>query len=519
MEIDQTGSVHGAAVSEIIHDIAPDAELFFADYQTVAEKQEAVDWLMSQNVDIITSSTSTTFGRRDGKSFVSQMVDQVFSQGVLWVNSAGNTGYTHYRGVFTDQDGDGYHEFDRGDEFLGFSPSGPASLSLVWDDWDRATQDFDMYILDEDGNEVASSTDTQSGAGSDAGEFIYYEFSDEGPYYMAIFASKYDREVTFDFFLRDGQIEYYNPEFSLNTPADAEGSLTVGAVYWETSSLEDYSSRGPTDDGRVKPDIVAPSGVSSAAYGETWDGTSASCPHVTGAAALVLQAFPESTPQQVRDFLLSRAVDIELNGPDPDTGFGALYLGDPPDLIQIEPIPTPIEPTPAAEPIPTDQVFIEPTAAPEPTATPVLESNPGENETDASTLVVTLILLGCVILPGIIAFAGLGLLGAVVYMRRSQPKPQPPHHDRRDWGAADLIERAPIKPPYDAEEKPAITIVCSQCGKENRQGTHFCTSCGTDLRMEGSASAVDAIFCTNCGNPLRPNAKFCPKCGHLVKKI
>ena len=182
---------------------------------------------------------------------------------------------------------------------------------------------------------------------------------------MAIYASKYDRAVTFDFFLRDGQIEYYTPEFSLNTPADAEGSFTVGAVFWETSSLEDYSSRGPTDDGRVKPDIVAPSGVSSAAYGETWDGTSASCPHVTGAAALVLQAFPDSTPQQVRDYLLSRAVDLESNGPDPDTGFGALNLGDPPDLTQIEPVSTPTEPAPSPEPAPTDQAFVEPTTVPE----------------------------------------------------------------------------------------------------------------------------------------------------------
>ena len=61
-EIDQTGTEHGSAVAEIIYDIAPDAELIFAAYQTLAEKQVAVDWLMSQNVDIISSSTGMIFG-------------------------------------------------------------------------------------------------------------------------------------------------------------------------------------------------------------------------------------------------------------------------------------------------------------------------------------------------------------------------------------------------------------------------------------------------------------------------
>ncbi len=56
VEIDQTGIEHGTAVAEVIHAIAPDAELVFAAYATDTEFFEAVNWLVSQNVQIINHS-------------------------------------------------------------------------------------------------------------------------------------------------------------------------------------------------------------------------------------------------------------------------------------------------------------------------------------------------------------------------------------------------------------------------------------------------------------------------------
>ncbi len=516
MEIDQTGNEHGSAVSEIIHDIAPDAELIFADYQTVAEKQAAVDWLLSQDVDIITSSTGAIYGRRDGKGPHALIVDQVYAQGVLWVNSSGNTGYTHYRAVFTDADGNGYHEFAPGDEYMGFSPSGAASVSLNWDDWDQATQDLDLIILDSEGNEIASSRDTQSGPGSDAGEFVYYEFPDEGPYYAAIYSVNTDREVTLDFFLRDGLIEYYSPEYSVNTPGDLESSLTVGAVNWETEQLEDYSSQGPTEDGRIKPDIMAPSGVSSAAYGETWDGTSASCPHVTGAAALLMQAFPDYTASQIRDYLISHSLDMGAGGPDPQTGYGELKLGDPPEISNLPPAAPPAPETPP-EPTPITAPVSEATPTLPPTPTPMLEEEPASNSDEGSDPIVALMLFGCVLVPGLLGFGGIGLIAVVITMRRTSSKPVQP--DRRDWALPD--QPTPLKPQppprVPGVDKPPDAVTCWNCGKANQPGTRFCTSCGTNIKPARSLSLRKPNYCVNCGSPLRANSKFCPKCGHPVK--
>jgi subtilisin family serine protease len=110
--------------------------------------------------------------------------------------------------------------------------------------------------------------------------------------------------------------------------------LAVGAVCWLGDVFEAYSSRGPTIDGRAKPDLVAPANVSSATYGafracagSGFAGTSAAAPHVAGAAALVKEANPSFGSAALRAFLESRALDLGVPGPDELFGIGKLMLG------------------------------------------------------------------------------------------------------------------------------------------------------------------------------------------------
>jgi len=99
-------------------------------------------------------------------------------------------------------------------------------------------------------------------------------------------------------------------------PADADSIISSGAVASDTM-LASFSSTGPTDDGRIKPDVVAmglyvfaslPSGPSTYAY---LSGTSLSTPLTAGVAALVLSARPELTPIQVRDAIRNTAVHFK----------------------------------------------------------------------------------------------------------------------------------------------------------------------------------------------------------------
>jgi hypothetical protein len=116
-----------------------------------------------------------------------------------------------------------------------------------------------------------------------------------------------------------------NSTGTLIAPSDADSIISVGAITFE-NSIASFSSNGPTNDGRTKPDVVAP-GVSvfcatkEGAY-TTASGTSLSTPLTSGVAALVRSARPELTPVQVRDALRSTADRAAT--PDNKYGWGKL---------------------------------------------------------------------------------------------------------------------------------------------------------------------------------------------------
>ena len=101
---------------------------------------------------------------------------------------------------------------------------------------------------------------------------------------------------------------------SIITPADADSIIACGAVDGN-GNLAGFSSIGPTNDGRIKPEVLArgastyaalPSPHSSDGY-TTVGGTSFSTPLVAGCAALIIQAHPDWTPMQVREALMMTA--------------------------------------------------------------------------------------------------------------------------------------------------------------------------------------------------------------------
>ncbi len=107
------------------------------------------------------------------------------------------------------------------------------------------------------------------------------------------------------------------------SPGVASGAISVAAtdsyISGETTvdNIASYSSRGPRGtDSALKPEIAAPgSGIyaadcGSGSGGVSMSGTSMAAPHVAGAAALVLEAHPSWTPEQVKAALMNTAVDL-----------------------------------------------------------------------------------------------------------------------------------------------------------------------------------------------------------------
>jgi subtilisin family serine protease len=520
--------VHGTACAEIVHEIAPDAALFLAWYDgSDAALGEAVEWLMSQDVDIITHSAGGVVSPRDGTGWDARLVDETTAQGVLWVNSSGNEADVHYRVFFTDEDGDGYHDFAPGSALLPIYTDGDLRVYLTWDDsWERASQDYELLIMDGKGELIAASEDAQSGElGQWPVEWVALETS-EPVVYAAVYVYDADRRVTFDIFAAGPGAGVLGavPAYSVNSPGDAMTALTVGAVDWNTDVLAPYSSQGPTTDGRLKPEITAPTGVSGATYGRRgFDGTSASAPHVAGVAALVWTAYPEFTREALVDYLLTAAHDLGAPGPDTAYGYGRLALPGPPGAVGA-PTSTPDISAGLEQPAGTPAVSAPPAAESFVTPEPSTGNAAGVN----ASMLLTLLLLGGFGLGG----SGLLVIGAFLYVsdtrarRRREPqpapvpRPQPTAAPRPSVPGSPAVELPatrlwvssaggpPLPEPAAAQPQPQAPRLCPACGARARAGARFCGTCGALLPGASSRRS-----CPHCGAALPADARFCTACG------
>ena len=327
-------SVHGTACAEIVHDVAPEAELYLYKVKDLVGFENAKDHAIRDGVDVISHSegwVKTGFG--DGRGMACDIVNDAADKGVLWVNAVGNVAMGHYDGFWSDDDSNGWHNFGGEKEKLLFEAEEGEEIPvfLIWDDWPTSHQNYDLYLYfinsSDDFEQVAKSTDRQNVFGGDPVEQLGYKAKKSGKYGIAVRSlDAQPRRLkiwsTHDF------INYSVTENSIGIPADARGSMSVGAIdhrNWDIGRIEAYSSRGPTTDGRIKPDLVAPTGVSTASLA-SFSGTSAAAPHVAGAAALIKSANPSYSRTQLWNALVAETVDIGPRGRDNDSGYGKLVL-------------------------------------------------------------------------------------------------------------------------------------------------------------------------------------------------
>lgn len=114
---------------------------------------------------------------------------------------------------------------------------------------------------------------------------------------------------------------------SLMTPSDADSILSCGALMYN-DTIADFSSNGPSADGRIKPDISAPGVWIATIHRDDslgFDtGTSLATPLVSGACVLIKQAHPEATAMQIRDAVLASARHVVDSLPNNVYGYGEI---------------------------------------------------------------------------------------------------------------------------------------------------------------------------------------------------
>jgi len=328
----EAGGPHGTGVAQIVHNIAPEAELYLARIGNEVQLALAVQELIDHEVDIVVHSVgwvNTDFG--DGTGVLADIVGEALAESILWVNAAGNHAQQHWLGT-PEIGADGWLEFEPSIDELNLIVDIPGQIqvALTWDEWPEATSDLDLYLFDQEGNQVAASRGNQGG-GAPPTEMVSHT-AERGRYSVRVRASHAPEPIRIEIFSLGHYLDPHVPESSILAPGNVDEVLTVGAIglrSWDTGPQQPYSSQGPTNDGRLKPDIMGPDAVTNFAY-PRFSGTSAAAPHVAGMAALLIsQARREGGElrlDDLRELLIRWAVDMGELGPDPVYGHGRLRV-------------------------------------------------------------------------------------------------------------------------------------------------------------------------------------------------
>ena len=329
--------VHGIACAELISEIAPEVKLYLVDAGDDEEGvTDAIERLLEldEHIDIVSCSSDFPFGRFDGEDDICEEIAKMTANGTLWINSAGNQARCHWSGEFNDPDGNGFNNFSPEDESINLTleEGNIARIWLSWDDdWDAAAQDYDLR-LDHPVRGHSTSNNLQKGYRDQRPlETIYLVAPEDGTYQIKI--RRYDdagdqkSPIRLHLFTTQDLDEHQVQNSSIGVMGCCRNVITVGAINISTMEIEPYSSRGPTVDGRQKPDLVAPDNVTTYSYiSNGFAGTSASAPYVAGCAALIMEAFKDDPDLDVEKVLMDSATDLGPLGPDDIYGYGLVNL-------------------------------------------------------------------------------------------------------------------------------------------------------------------------------------------------
>ncbi|MEB3886860.1 S8 family serine peptidase [Lyngbya sp. CCY1209] len=388
----------GRAMLQIIHDIAPAAELMFHGVSSPEDMAEAIATLTEAGADIIVDDVGFVNEPFFQDGIVAQSVDRAAAAGVVYVSAAGNDGDRSYEDEFRNSgrtftlDGIPYsaHDFDSGagvDVFNRFRLNPGADLGTLSFQWDEpfgdAAGDLDIFIVTDDnlntlsGDDVAAAS-TDDNIGANPLELLSFSNSTDSENFHILIGKRLDsgsepERIKYINFGGSGrEFEYGHDAATLFGHPNAAGAIAVGALSYHNTPefgnstprvrssssvggipiyLDPLGDRLPSPEIRQKPDVVAPDGINTTFFGTdsildddsfpNFQGTSAAAPHVAGVAALLLEAAGGSgslNPAQVRQILQGTALDAETEGWDNYSGAGFVRADAALQGLESEPI-------------------------------------------------------------------------------------------------------------------------------------------------------------------------------------
>jgi subtilisin family serine protease len=320
-------SQHGILCGEVIHTLAPQAELLFANWEpdTPEAFLSAVRWAREEGARIISCSViMPNYSDGEGGGRVHEALARILGTGgspgdLLCFASAGNIAQRHWTGTFQ-ADRAGFHEWQPGvaDNVLRPYERERVSVELYAQPGAR----YDVFIHDQDtdaevGHSLAAERKESDGVAVRFVPAAYHTYrvrvrlagGKPGPFHLVALG---------------GSLGCATRQGSVAFPADGPEVIAVGAVNSSGERMS-YSSCGPNSR-QPKPDLVAPVPFPSAWRTQPFGGTSAAAPQAAAVAAVWWSRHPEWSANLIRSGLCTAARDLGPRGHDWETGYGLVNL-------------------------------------------------------------------------------------------------------------------------------------------------------------------------------------------------
>lgn len=380
------GTDEGRGMAEIVHDVAPGAEMaFHTAFNGQADFAQGIIDLADAGCKVINDDVFYYAEPFFQDGIIAQAVDAVKKRGVTYFSAAGNQSRQSYESKFR---GSTYSplgtKFGTAHNFSSSANSptyyqpitiptnGYTIFDLQWADpfysagGAGAKTDLDIYLIDSEGRIVSFGTEDNTESGDPIELFDYSNNTNSTQFYVLItkFSGPDPSNLKYIYY-GDGSLNSLIPgnrAATLVGHAKAKGAIATGAVWWkqtpayfsDTPRIETFSSVGGVPnyfnvDGkrinpveRKKPEITAPDGGNTSFFGydlsisdtdtfPNFFGTSAAAPHAAGVAALMIEAqkLNTITPDQIKGVLTDNATDMNdrynpgfEKGFDYNTGYG-----------------------------------------------------------------------------------------------------------------------------------------------------------------------------------------------------
>lgn len=316
-------SQHGILCGEVIHALAPEAELLFANWEPDNPRQflEAVRWARKEGARIISCSVIMPgWSDGEGGGTIHEELARILGTGgdrgdVLFFACAGNIAQRHWSGAFQD-DGQRFHQWQSGDTNNLVTPWGTERVTVEL--YGQPGTDYELSVRNTlTGREVGRAlTRTQERRCQGS---VRLEPEPGQTYQVRVRLVK-GQPGRFHFVALGAHLRHSTPQGSIAFPADGPRVIAVGAVD-ENGRRFEYSSCGPNSP-VLKPDLVAPVPFASQWRPRPFSGTSAAAPQAAAVAALLWSRHWSLTAQQVNSRLRTATRDLLTAGHDLETGYG-----------------------------------------------------------------------------------------------------------------------------------------------------------------------------------------------------